>query len=206
MPTAPFDEAMAFLEAQDDGLWRYLLALEPEDRPLIAQVAGIVRTILTRPDLRPAQIASLARLLLGLNRLPLITPGVDVLVILSTGTSDDSYSHEIGIGEDRFWIGGGGYCRGPFGGDSYGSWTFEVEGSFHTDPDEAELEQLDEIQNIALDGAIAIQDGSDESQLAWEDDDGAPFWSFIERASTDRRADDGDEGEEADQLDLWDVL
>jgi len=173
---------MKLLEGEDDDLSNYLLSFQPEDRELCDKLADGVRAMLTRSDLRPLQIASMARLLLGLSRLPLTTPGVDVFVTLHTGTPDDSYAYEIGIKEDQLWLGGGGYIRGPFGGDSYGGWVFEVEEAFHSDPDDAELEWLDEFPDIALNYDIEIQDDSDESQLDWENDDGSAFWSFIESA------------------------
>jgi hypothetical protein len=183
MPDDVFDRASELLAQDADELWSYLLAFEPEDSDLVANLIMALRAMLGRDDLHPLQIVSLARLLLGMKRLPLVTPGLDVLVTVTTGTKDDWFSYEIGLSEDVLQIGGGGYVQGPLGGDSYGGWAFMIEKSFRSDPIDARLESLDGIRYIAAHGAVKIQDDSDESQLDWENDDGAGFWHFVERGN-----------------------
>jgi hypothetical protein len=165
---------------QDNGLFPF----DSDEMQYILEVTRRVKQLLSRDHLRPKEISSISKALLGLQRLPQPTTGLSVHIELVYSGDHEVNSCELYIDESAFrtaWI-KEGYVQGPYGGDSYDNseTALEVEyGGYHSDARfmtlMAWLSDFEERQ----DAELRITDNSDDSELNWEDDDGSEFWRML---------------------------
>lgn len=174
-----YEKAYAgFLAGQD--ISDYLLAIDAEfEGWWIEQIASSLRKLLNRDDLTLKQLVGICKLLLGLHRLPLITPGLDILLSLCMRVEDEAGSYEIGLSDERFYVSSGGMLRGPLGFDSYSGVTVEIEQHFHSDNYLYEVSWLEELSGMVEHMSIRIEDDSDDALLDWDHPDGSVFWSAL---------------------------
>ena len=144
---------------------------QPERYPLdddaisaIASVTQLIRPHISR--LSPRALRSAATVLLALERLPIVTPGVLVRLSFSTPDRDGNYGWaDIEIGEEGFRLGLGEHFYDPaVGGDTESRTVFEAQaGSSWQDGDVSDW--LESAQAIALCGPPSMEDYSDYDVL-----------------------------------------
>ncbi len=165
---------------QDSNLFPF----ESDESQYILEVTRRVRQLLTREDLRPKDICSISKALLGLQRLPQPTPGLSVHIELVYSGDHEVNSCELYIDESAFrtaWI-KEGYVQGPYGGDSYDNseTALEVEyDGYHSDVRFMTLMAWLTDFEERRDAELHITDNSDDSELKWDDDDGCEFWRML---------------------------
>lgn len=156
--------------------------LTSEDGWGISEVIKVVREVAGWKSLRPVELRGLARLLLGLQRLPLATPGLDVEVYASHRDESGAYGYTLRLDEMSFQAGSGGYVTGPYGADSVSGERFESEtGGFRfADSGFSWAEWLDGFRMyLDEETGLKLSDGSDGGALDWELDDGAAYWQYL---------------------------
>src|SRR5215212_4860291 len=119
-----YDQAVIALE-NGNILEEAIFALEIDDGYYIEQVTKAVRSLLKRPNLTARQIVTIGRLLHGLGRLPLRTPGLDVHLTLVDEFNGEATSYELFLSSDSFVTESAGYMNAGFGTDSFSGMTFE---------------------------------------------------------------------------------
>ncbi len=164
--------------ADGEDVSEYLFAFDPKDldRSYVASLAAGVRGLLGRADLAPRQITSLARLLLGLLRLPLPTPGLDVELRAEAGGVTACL---VALTEERLYVTRDGMAT-----------PFEVDKSYRSDTDAAELAWLDRFAELATSCELAVDDASDDASLDWERHDGSAFWANLPELQDDVEGDE----------------
>src|SRR5438128_4675699 len=91
------------------------------DRGLIETLARLIRKLIHRNEATAEQLHHLAVLLFALERLPLVTPGVDVTLTLSYRTESDMNYQSIDLDGSSFSLSSGGSVYTPnVGTDCYG--------------------------------------------------------------------------------------
>ena len=126
-----------------------------------------MRKLLTMPDLKPDVIIGIGHYLYAVERLPLITTGINVGVTIdyTTGNSERRGSHYfvLSINEETFHIEESGYEYEQYiGGDSIGypGWYIERSGGRDTEMDLEKLEnEIDEYLNLGT--VITVEDYSE---------------------------------------------
>lgn len=90
--------------------------LEKEDYKVIRFTEKYIRNVLKEIELTPLQIIGFGNYLYALERLPLITPGVDNYIELKHSDGDQSSwvmkSYGFTLNEDTFHIDVSGYAQG----------------------------------------------------------------------------------------------
>jgi hypothetical protein len=182
----------------------WLFHLDPDfDGLALDCLQATVRTLLHRDDLAPRHLAALAKLMLGLKRLPLVTPGLNVRLTLSTEGEVESRWWDVHLTEDQFAVEWTGWVTGPFGSDSISGEPFEAEPGQAPCGSLWEQEWLSELPGIAEWADVEIEDESQDSELDWEHDDCRVFVQALMRDEDDQ-ADGEDEEDERDEEDEWD--
>jgi hypothetical protein len=142
-----------------DDISEHLFAFDPADdldRTLVEQVGRFVRGLLARPDATPRQVWSLAKLLLGIRRLPLVTPGLDVSVRLAL--PDGQPACELTLMADRFYV---AQYLAEDGAP------FEVDLEYRCEAAQTELSWLQHLPEMADDHALFIEDLSEDGEIDW---------------------------------------
>ncbi len=178
MNTTLFETAHQKLDSNED-ISEYLLNFLPEDIVLLERVINAVEALLCRDDLSPVQINSISKVLLGLRRIPLMTPGLDIELGLLNEGEGGSYEYTLVIKEDHFELSSGGFQLFQWGSDSISGPTFEVENHYRTDMNIFDLNWTDIVLEGVKNFRIRIDDTSDDSQLDWANDDGSIFWDWL---------------------------
>jgi len=179
MPNLFFELAREKLYACED-LSDVLFWFDYSDGEYIYQVTEAVKRLFTRKDLTPKKAFSISKLLLGLSRLPFITPGLDVRISLSNRYPTEAVFYAVGLNEHEFITESGGYMDLGYGADSFSGPTFEVGIGFRFlnniifGPDWPAMF----IEHVE-DGELEINDYSKDSELDWDHDDGSEFWDWI---------------------------
>jgi hypothetical protein len=180
-PIPAFSLAIEALSNCDkDTLEIALFPFEIDDGHYFERIKIAVRNLLKRPDIIPRQIVSVGRLLYGIARFPLRTPGLDISLSLVSKFGGEATVYGLFLNEYRFSTKISGYINSGFGTDSFSEVTYEVEGhrrryegwNIFTEswPDvfnEMELAELD------------IQDESQDDLIDWSHPDGSEFWGWI---------------------------
>ncbi len=176
-----YNEALeALRNGNDKVLEQALFAFERDDMYYVEQVTEAIRALLRRADVTPEMAISIGHALLGLDRLPLRTPGMDIRISLVVKTNNDATSYDFFISTDRFATESGGYIDSGYGTDSFSGNTFEVENEFRSyDGYQITSERWADIFNEMDLSQIKITDDSDDSILDWEHTDGSEFWGWI---------------------------
>lgn len=159
-----------------------LFHFDSDDGIYIYRVTNAIRALLKREDLTARQIASIAKLMLGLERMPLTTPGLDLSIELSEKGEGGAGSYSIELDENEFRTESGGYVNGPMGPDSVSGPTFEVGIKFrYSDVSwNFELDWPDIFAEMRHHAKLTIRDESNDALLDWEHPDGSIFWEWIE--------------------------
>lgn len=158
-----------------------------EDHHHIQQLITGVRRALKRQSITPQQFCGLGKLLHGLQRLPLSTPGVDICVSMRTESADGFSYQSVELTESTFELLSGGAEYGPAGSDGYTGFSFLVEGvGFRDDRMVAEIEDwiagfvgslCDEVQRFEV-------DNQDEgSGLDWDKKVVEEYWEKLDSES-----------------------
>ena len=155
-----------------------------EDRHYVQQMITGVRRALKRKSITPQQICGLGKLLQGLQRLPLSTPGVDIYVSIRNENEYGFSSQSVQLTESTFELSSGGAEYGPAGSDSYTGFSFLVEvGGFRDDRMISEIEDwmaafiqslCDEEQEFEVD------DQDEESALDWHAEVAEDYWEKLD--------------------------
>lgn len=175
-----YTQALAALKNGDDAtVESALLRFDIRDHDFVQAVTQAVRVQLTRPGLTPLQIVTIGRALLGLERLPLRTPGLDINITLAFRGEDWVESYDLYVSEDRFITDTGGHANFGYGTDSIGSMAFEVEPGYRNeDGGFSEAVWLSVFQNV--DGAeLKVEDCSEGEGLDYRPCDPEPFWEWL---------------------------
>lgn len=152
--------------------------LEEEDWEAVQTAVNVARRMLRDPRIKPAEIVGLGRALYALERLPRVTPGVEVEFGVSYERDDGEY------GDSKYvsctvsdWIleitSGGSMWSKAVGSDSYTtqSWTCELgcgpEGWCNSGYIEDLVEEL-----IEMGGQLSVTDNSSSDLEVGEDAEG----------------------------------
>jgi hypothetical protein len=168
--------------------------LERSERALVEKMAKVVRRCLRRQDLRPEQIHHLAILLLGLERLPIATPGMQVSLTLSYRTENEMTYVGITLDDSSFSLSSGGSVYDPsVGSDSYGDDVLLVEVGGYRDVNlPACVDWLMSLEARLEDANVEIDFEGDESDLDWDESPDESAWERAEK-ECDEPDEDSDE-------------
>lgn len=168
-----FDRVQEMLEEGED-ISEYLFAFDPNDRDrtYAGQIVRGVRALLGREETTPREAWSLAKLLLGVRRLPLITPGLDISIELRPGTGGGT-THAIALSAEHLVA-----TRGS-GMEPSDLPDLEVDCSYRSDSEAADLAWLEELPGIAAAAVLGVRDFSDDAELDWDNDDGSGLWQHL---------------------------
>lgn len=181
MATDLFTKTVQRMENEED-ISDVLFCFEGDDQYFIERVIRAIKALLKRDDLTASEISSISKLLLGLQRMPLRTPGLYIRMDLSQKLDGDSTTYSISIDEDEFRTDSGGYVEGPMGSDSFSGQSFEV-GQRFRDCDAwliIDYSWPEVFAEMAQISRLSIEDYSDSASLDWEHPDGTVFWEWIE--------------------------
>jgi hypothetical protein len=120
MTISLFEQAEARLTA-GESIDEWLFRLDPDfDGMAIDRLIATVRALFRREDLSPRQLSTLSKFLLGVKRLPLVTPGLAVHIEFIDEAADECRVWGVWLHEDWFGVGWSGWVKGPLGTDSIG--------------------------------------------------------------------------------------
>jgi hypothetical protein len=155
-----------------------------EDHDYIQKLIAGIRGALKRKSITPQQICGLGKLLQGLQRLPLSTPGVDICVSMRNESAGGLSCQSVQLTQSSFELLSGGAEHGPAGSDSYTGFSFLVEvGGFRDDRMVAETEDwmagfiesfCDEEQEFEVD------DQAEGSALDWHEGVLKDYWEKLD--------------------------
>src|SRR5438067_1961105 len=107
-------------DADDQDDEEELFAFSPEDKPLVDEIIESIHRVIRGRSLLPSNLHHLSIALLALNRLPRITPAVELGVCLSYRFVDEMSYVGFYIGQSSFRLDGGGSVYTPdVGSDSF---------------------------------------------------------------------------------------
>lgn len=180
------------------------------DRPFIEEVVSATRQLLRRPDLSPRDIVQIGHCLLGLQRLPAITPGLSCYLCLSRHFSEvghdiDSDLHRdalwrlldaglvtdltiqlvISLEEDYFSMSAQGMVSTIMASsDSFSGpyFTVEAEGYRDSDLGFGQAAWLHEYRKWCQDPSVAVtcEGSGDIDSQIWEDSSGTDYWPCLQ--------------------------
>lgn len=156
-----------------------------EDCAAIETLIAGVRKALKRKSITPRQICGLGKLLLGLERLPRPTSGIDITVSIGARTPNHFSCQSVSLSDSSFDIESGGSEYTPdVGSDSYTSFSFNVEvGGFRDDTAAEEVYNWvsDFIESLCDESQdIEVEDQTDESMLDWDEKTPEDDWDRLE--------------------------
>lgn len=146
---------------------RAVFRLTDDDYFAIQVAANIARRLLREPKTKPDEVIGLGRALKALERLPEVTPGVNVTYGMSYSAGSDGFSEtryiEFRISDWEFDISIGGCVSGPCGSDTVTEpgWHIELSGYRSEGALYDLVEQFDEF--LAMGAEITITDDSAEA-------------------------------------------
>jgi hypothetical protein len=142
--------------------------------PLIALVESLID-----PRQRSClQLQGLARLLLGLRRLPASSPYVAVILTLSVRPFENLRYVSVELGEDGLQFTDGGSVHTPgVGSDSYSNDVLALWPSGNTEGDDFQFDNwLSEAQRMLKDGAHVSVEDLLEDEIDWDESAGEDRW------------------------------
>ncbi|MGH6662618.1 MAG: hypothetical protein ACREB6_13860 [Rhodospirillales bacterium] len=140
--------------------------LKDDDLVKIRQVIDLIRSHL--PDMRPVDVRAAASVLLALERLPDITPGVQITFGFAQPNTDGNFGWaDIEISEDELRFGLGEHFYSPaVGGDTEVRTVFESQAG--GDWREGEIDDwLPVASVIASEGHVSAEDYSEFDETDW---------------------------------------
>jgi hypothetical protein len=155
------------LTSQDSSDDRF--PLSEADLQRISAISTLFRSQLS--TMTPAQLRSIAALLLALKRLPLTTPGIDISLSFSQPNTDGNYGWaKIHISEYELRLGIGEHFYDPrVGGDTKSQTLFETCAGADTFLGDIES-WLSYAEARSADGSLSVEeDNSDFEGIDWED-------------------------------------
>lgn len=179
-----FSETVLRMKSNQD-ISDVLYQFELEDGCYIQLVIKAVRALLHREDLTANQVHSIAKMLLGLERLPLQTPGLFIRIELSEKFGGEVMSYGVSLSDSEFRTDSGGYVNGPMGSDSISGPTLEVGQCFRS----CHLLNINDLTwphhftELGAHAELRIEDDSDDAILDWEHPNGSIFWNWIDSHS-----------------------
>ena len=176
-----FDQAIeALKKGNNEFLENCLFAFQIDDGYYIEQVKKAIRGLLKRPDLTSRQVVSIGRALHGLERLPLLTPGLDVHIALGIKNESGASTYDLHFNEKEFITTSGGYVDFGQGSDSFSGPTFQVGISYREyDSNYIMAESWPDVFHEMTAAELRIEDDSDDARLDWDHPDGSAFWEWI---------------------------
>lgn len=164
---------------------RLLEGLADDDEIFFTSIVKDIHRLLRRRTLSPKQINSMARLLLGLQRLPLSTPGLDITFAL--------YLDDRSIGDGEYWFYDKIHVTEFSITLSVGSWHHEQDEWEHQTPISTDsylwlTHETDRISWLGQfkkkcsrkDSEIEIEDNSNCALLDWKSpESGTSFWQSL---------------------------
>ena len=155
-----------------------------EDHDHIQKLITGIRGALKRKSITPQQICGLGKLLQGLQRLPLSTPGVDICVSTRNESAGGSFYQSVQLAESSFELSSGGAEYGPAGSDTYTSFSFLVElGGFRDDRMGVEIEDwlAGFIQSLCdEEQEFEVDDQDEGSALDWHEGVAEDYWGKLD--------------------------
>jgi hypothetical protein len=156
-----------------DNEGRFPLSID--DKPKIEQVIELVRNHLS--SMAPGELRAAASVLLALERLPAITPGIRVTFGFTRPNTDGNYGWaDIEISEDEFRLGVGEHFYDPsVGGDTETRTVFETLAG--GDWREGDIEDWLPVANvIASEGRVSAEDYSEHEEIEWTAEGDLDTW------------------------------
>lgn len=161
-----------------------LFGLLQEDHHHIQGLIAGIRRLLARKSITPQQISGLGKLLHGLQRLPLSTPGVDICVSKRNENAGGSSYQSVQLTESSFELMSGGAEYGPAGSDTYTGFSFLVElGGFRDDRMVEEIEDwmAGFIQSLCdEEQELEVDDQDEGSALDWHEGTVEDYWEKLD--------------------------
>jgi len=160
-----------------------LFGFDPTEACVVDEMIGLVRSLLKRKDITPEQIYHLAKMLFALERMPLPTPGVDVVFALGYKSGGELYGQSLGVSERAFVLDSAAYTQAGPGGDASSEIIFETEvgGSSFFENWFALAGWIASIKEIVADeGAdLEVWSSGDDDKIDWEDVPDEDPWQLI---------------------------
>jgi len=153
-----------------------------EDQHHIQEFIAGVRRALIRKSITPQQICGLGKLLHGLQRLPLSTPGVDICVSIRNESAGSLSYQSVQLTESSFELLSGGAEYGPAGSDSYTGFSFLVEvGGFRDDRMFVEVEDwLSGFVGSICDDEQEFEVDDQGEALDWHEEVVEDYWEKLD--------------------------
>jgi len=156
-----------------------------EDRHHIQELIAGVRRALKRKSVTPQQICGLGKLLHGLQRLPLPTPGINISVTIGSRTGENLFYQSVELSESSFELSSGGAEYTPgVGSDSHTSFSFLVEvGGFRDNCMFTEIEDWISgfIKSLCdEDQALKVDDEDEGLALDWHEEAVEDDWDQLD--------------------------
>ncbi len=115
------------IDETDEAEANDIFAFIAEDFSTIERVIAYIRQLLHRPDITGVQVSQIGYLLIGLERLPRVTPGVGIDLSLHDNQNEDWSCQSLHLDEETFCLETGETIYDPAIGSDHTSWkTFEV--------------------------------------------------------------------------------
>ena len=171
----------AWKSGDDEFLDDALFAFESGDHEYIERVSKSVWALLQRPGLTPRQIVSIGHMLLGLSRLPLRTPGLNVCISLVSKPKGWVLAYSILLNENTFSTGWGGSDNFSLGSDAFDGSLFSVGNHFRQYSGILHDEHWPDVFSKMAAATLKIEDTSEDQNLDWDHPDGSEFWEWIKR-------------------------
>lgn len=155
-----------------DHIYSEYYDLTVDDLPITDGLESVIRSILRKPTLKPQQIAQMAAFLYAVQRLPVVTEGVNMSISLVYRVGRESNYKQVHIDRESFRLESGGYAHEEgVGGDSFGGILFEAFAGGGRDGDSSEaMEFMEALRERAEDPSmqVEIDDNSDEPLRDWD--------------------------------------
>ncbi|WP_058556008.1 hypothetical protein [Thiohalocapsa sp. ML1] len=174
-------------EDEDDDEWDdQYFPIAIEYMPVIDRLAASCSKLLKRPGIDPQTISDIAKLQYALSRLPMVTDGIEIDVLLKSVLDEEgSWSGpSLYISGSNFRLSYAGYIRGPYGGDSDCSTIYECERSgFRSDLGGSAAgviqlltEWIDRWEADCTDLGVEFSITNDEEEFDWDQDEDDDAW------------------------------
>jgi hypothetical protein len=155
-----------------------------EDMSMVIPLAATIRGLLAREDLTPRQISELGVFLYAVERLPMVTEGISMALMLKLTVNNERNYQEVRLDEESFRLEEGGYVYDPaVGGDSFGTVIFEVSkgGGRDGEPFEA-VEFMESFAAVAgdTDYKVILENDKDDAFDQWDQPMPADPWEGLD--------------------------
>lgn len=167
-------------DGEEDSL--ELFPFFSHEKSYVDQIIRLVKQTLCYAEYDAQEIRSVARLLLALQRLPLPTPGIDVVFDVGIRYGEELVYYSLAVTQSHIELKQGGVAYSPqVGSDSYSSVVFEIARDGDRGPEYALEEWIDGSQNLVSEqGEVSIEDfSSDRCDEFWDDPSDDAHWDEL---------------------------